>query len=152
MANNLQKWLGTQGWNPFRELTQAGDSMERLMNEMLAARKSQGDIANFAPNCDIEEDGNKYVLKFDLPGVSKDQVKVEVNGDQLTVRAERKQEKKSESKKTYLSEIYYGSYMRSFTLPSTVAEKDVDAKFENGVLTVTVPKTEASKIKQIPVQ
>ena len=67
------------------------------------------------------------------------------------IRAERKEEKKSESKKKYLSEMYYGSYARSFTLPGPVDEKKVEAKFENGVLTVTVPKTESLKAKQIPV-
>jgi HSP20 family protein len=96
---------------------------------------------------------NKSLSPFrDLPGVSKEQVKVETDKDQLTVRAERKEEKKSETKKKYLTEMYYGSYVRSFTLPSPVDEKKVDAKFENGVLTITIPKTEASKAKQIPVQ
>jgi len=84
--------------------------------------------------------------------VFKDQVKVEVNNDQLTVHAERKDEKQSENNKKYLSEVYYGSYTRSFTLPTAMDEKKIDAKFENGILTITVLKTEALKAKQIPVQ
>lgn len=90
--------------------------------------------------------------KPDLPGVSKEQVKVEVNKDQLTVFAERKEEKKYDSKKKFLSEVHYGFYSRTFTLPGSMDEKKVDAKFENGVLTVTVPKTEALQSKQIPIQ
>jgi DNA-binding response OmpR family regulator len=77
-------------------------------------RRIGGDMAEFSPSCDIEEDGNRYILKFDIPGVKKDQVKVEVDGDRLTVRAERKEEKKSEYKGNWsfgdpsFSTIYFG--------------------------------------------
>ncbi|MGZ3691625.1 MAG: Hsp20/alpha crystallin family protein [Pseudobdellovibrio sp.] len=153
MSKSLQRWLDNKTINPFRELAQVEDSFERLFSEMLNAKRSNGaQVTEFAPTCDIEEDGNKYMLKFDLPGVTKDQVKVEVNGDQLTVRAERKEEKKSEGKRKFLAEVFYGSYVRSFTLPAALEEKNVDAKFENGVLTVTIPKTEASNTKQIAIQ
>lgn len=124
MANMLERWMEKQLSNPF----------------------------GFSPSCEVSEEENSYILKFDLPGVKKDQVKVEANQNELTVRAERKEEKKSETKKKYLSEVSYGSYMRSFTLPEPIDQKAVDAKFENGVLTITVPKTKvASSSKQIEV-
>lgn len=144
--SNLERWFNSKKLSPFRDLTQIEDSFDRMMNEMLTKR----DV--FIPSCDVAEEGNNYILKFDMPGVSKSQVKVEVIDNQLTVSAERKEEKKQESKKKYLSEVYYGSYTRSFTLPGAVDEKKVDAKFENGVLTITVPKTGALQTKQIPVQ
>ena len=153
MTKSLQRWFDNKTNNPFRELAQLEGSFDRMFNDMLSAKRNSGsEMTEFVPSCDVEEEGNRYLLKFDLPGVAKDQVKVEVNGDQLTVRAERKEEKKSESKRKYLSEVYYGSYVRSFTLPGPVEEKNVDAKFENGVLTVVIPKTEALKAKQITIQ
>lgn len=152
MSNALELWLENKSLNPFRELSPFDDSFDRLFKEMLALKKKNGlkDFA-FSPSCEVAEDGNNYVMKFDLPGVPKDQVKVEIDKDQITVTAERKEEKKQESKKKFLSEVYYGSYTRSFTLPGPVDEKKVEAKFDNGVLTVTVPKTEVTKSKQIPV-
>lgn len=73
------------------------------------------------------------------------------NMERFMVSAERREEKKSEDKKSRYSEISYGSYQRRFTLPSAVDEKKVDAKFEDGVLMVTLPKTESTKTKQIAV-
>lgn len=152
MSNALERWFDNKSLSPFRDFSQVQESFDRLFNEFMNLKRTNGlQSLSFSPSCEISEEDSNYILKFDLPGVTKDQVKVEVDKDQLTIRAERKEEKKSESKKKYLSEMYYGSYTRSFTLPGPVDEKRVDAKFENGVLTVTVPKTEALKAKQIPV-
>jgi HSP20 family protein len=152
MSNALERWFDNKSLSRFRDFSQVQESFDRLFNEFMNVKKTNGmQSLSFSPSCEIAEEDNNYILKFDLPGVTKDQVKVEADKDQLTIRAERKEEKKSESKKKYLSEMYYGSYTRSFTLPGPVDEKKVDAKFENGVLTVTVPKTESLKAKQIPV-
>lgn len=151
MSKSLQRWFESKTSNPFRELARAEDAFERFIDEMAGSKNLASGLAEFSPSCDIEEEGNRYLMKFDLPGVKKDQVKVEVDGDRLTVRAERREEKKSETKKKYLSEVSYGSYVRTFTLPGPVEEKNIDAKFENGVLTIAVPKTEAQQAKQIPV-
>lgn len=153
MPNALERWFDRrQQLSPFRDFSQVQESFDRLFNEFMNLKKTNGlQEFGFSPSCEIAEEGNNYVMTFDLPGVKKDQVKVEADNDQLTIRAERKDEKKSESKKKYLSEVYYGSYARTFTLPGPVDEKKIQAKFENGVLTVTVPKTESLKAKQIPV-
>ncbi|MGE3975522.1 MAG: Hsp20/alpha crystallin family protein [Bdellovibrionales bacterium] len=152
MSNALELWFDNKKMNTFRELSQFDDSFDRLFNEMLTLKKKNGlQEFNFSPSCEIVDEGNNYVMKFDLPGVTKDQVKVEIDKNQLTVSAERKEEKKKETKKKFLSEISYGAYTRSFTLPGSVDEKKVDANFNNGVLTITVPKTEAVNTKQIPI-
>ena len=150
MSNSIDSWLGRKKLNPFREFSQIEDSFDRLMNEMVTMRRGNQQPA-FSPSCDITENTNQYILKFDLPGVSKDQIQVEVNRDQLVVHAERKDEARSEGDRKFLSEVFYGSYTRSFTLPSSMDEKKVDAKFENGVLTIVVPKSDGLKSKQIPV-
>jgi HSP20 family protein len=152
MANALDRWFDNRTLSPIRDITAFEDSFDRLFNEFVNLRRTGGaqEIA-FAPSCEVLEEGNNYVMKFDLPGVPKNQVSVEFADDQLTIKAERKEEKKNESAKKYLSEMYYGSYSRTFTLPGPVDEKKVDAKYENGVLTVTVPKMESHKAKQIPI-
>ena len=153
MSNAIEKWFDNKRLSTFTDLSPLQESFDRLFNDFMSLKKTNGlKDFNFSPSCEVLEEGSNYILKVDLPGVSKELVSVEVDQDQLTIRAERKEEKKSESKKKHLSEMYYGSYARSFTLPGPVDEKKVDAKFENGVLTVTVPKTESLKAKQIPVQ
>jgi HSP20 family protein len=152
MSSALERWFDSRRPTTFRELSRLQDSFDSLFSDFVPLKKGIGSQElTFAPNCEVSEEGNNYWLKFDLPGVSKDQVKVEVDKDQLTVRAERREEKKSESKKKYLSEVYYGSYSRSFTLPTPIDENQIDAKFENGVLTISVPKIEIAKTKQIPI-
>lgn len=150
--SNLERWFQVNNFSRSHDFSQLEDSLDRLINEMIAAKKGRMSSFNFEPSCEVLDEGKNYLLKFDLPGVTKDQVKVQVDKDQLTVFAERKEEQKHETKRKFLSEVHYGSYSRSFTLPGPVDEKKVDAKFENGVLTITIPKTETLQSKQIPVQ
>ena len=153
MSNPVEKWFDNKRLSPLREFSQMQDSFDRLMSDFMGMKKTNAlENYGFSPSCEIAEEGNNLVMKFDLPGVTKDQVRVETNQDQLTIHAERKEEHTTDTKKKYLSEVYYGSYDRTFTLPGPVDEKKIAAKFENGVLTITVPKTEALKAKQIPVQ
>lgn len=136
---------------PYRMLTRLQSDLDRLFEDF-AGGEQRFFGSDFSPSCELCEEKSNYVMKFDMPGVKKEDVKIEIEGNQLTVSAERKEEKKSEDKKRRYSEVSYGSYRRSFTLPSPIDDKKADAKFENGVLTVTVPKTEMSKAKQISVQ
>lgn len=152
MNNMIEKWLD-KSIIPSKSLMQLEDSFDRFLNDFKLMRSSgKLNDMSFTPSCEIVEDEKAYVMKFDLPGVSKENVKVEIDQDRLTVTAERKQEKSQDDKKKFLSEISYGYYTRSFTLPSAMDEKKLDAKFKDGVLTVTIPKTETSKTKVVPVQ
>lgn len=155
MANTLEKWFEGKRMTPFRDFDQLRDlqnSFDRVLSDLLDSKKlSKIEAADFHPSCEVTENNNSYMLKFDLPGVTKDQVKVAVDKDRLTVSAERKEEKHDETGKKVFSEIFYGSYSRTFTLPNPVDEKLVEAKFSNGVLTVKIPKTKSVEAKQIPV-
>lgn len=155
MANIPSLWRGSRAASPFfREFSRYQDRMDRFMDELLDLRGEEGGpMGDFVPSCEIVEEDRNFILKADLPGVKKEDVKVEVVGDHLTIRAERKEEKNvKEGKRRYVSEISYGSYVRSFTLPQPIDAKNVDARFENGVLFVTVAKAEESKAKQISIQ
>ena len=147
---NLELWRPFT--NPFREMTRMGSAFDKMFENFPDVTRRVGENGfAFAPSCEVSEENNNYILKFDLPGIPKDQLKIELADNQLTVSAERKEEKKSDTKKTHLEELNYGSYMRTFTLPSAVDEKKVDAKYDSGVLTITISKLESAKAKQIAI-
>ncbi len=153
MSNAIEKWMDKRALRPFGHFSPFQESFDRLFNDFMSLQRTNGfQGLAFSPSCEVIDSGDHYVLKADLPGVRKEDLKVEVDRDLLTIQAERQEEKKHESKKKFVSEMYYGSYSRSFTLPGLADEKKVDAKFDNGVLTVTVPKVESSKSKQIHFQ
>lgn len=154
MKNPVDVWRERN--NPFRELKKVRDEFDRVFDDMLPQFSNGTSLidsaAAFNPSCDIREDKTNYYLKFDMPGMKKDQIKVEMSDGMLTVSAERKDEKTKESARQYRSEVFYGSYSRSLKIPTSVDEKKVDAQYVDGVLSVTLPKTEATQVKQIPVQ
>lgn len=155
MPKELTKMTNRSIFNPFRELSIMDNSFDRLFNELSAFRRSADIEGWFSPSCDIVDDKTHYTMKFDMPGVDKKDLKVELNEHQLTVSAERRSETETDEKNKYLSEIRYGSYTRSFTLPEQVDEKKIEAKLDNGVLTLKVPKTEitkSTKSQQIAIQ
>lgn len=147
MKNPIELWRGSR--NPFREMQH---QMDRLFDEFSNWPAAETTVAGaINPRCNVSEDAGNYYVKFEIPGISKDQIKVELNNNVLSVSAERKEEKKREDEKQYYSEFSYGSYYRSMTLPTAVDEKKVDANFENGVLSLKLPKIEGSKAKQIAI-
>lgn len=148
---NLELWRNRFG-NPFRELAKMQADLDRVFQDFGTQFPRATAMKELSPNCEITEDKENYMLKFDLPGVDKEHVKVEVDRNLLTISAERREEKKTDDKKTHFSEISYGAFTRSFTLPNAIDESKVDAKFDKGVLTVTVPKTETMQTKRISVQ
>lgn len=155
MNKELSKMTNRGILNPFRELSLFDNNFGRLFNELASFRKGADIEGWFSPSCDIVDDKTQYVMKFDMPGVDKKDLKVELSEHQLTVSAERHSESETDEKDKYLSEIRYGSYTRSFTLPEQVDEKKIEAKLDNGVLTLKVPKTEitkSAKSQQIAIQ
>lgn len=100
------------------------------------------------PVCDVHETDKDYVLEFDLPGVKKDEINIEVVGNQIVVSGERRQEKKEEGKQ-HRMERRYGSFQRVFTLTDEIDADAIEANYHEGVLTLTVPKSEEAKPRKI---
>ena len=142
-------------WEPTRELSTLRDRMDRLFNETFG-RGWGGEeglsTSVWTPPVDVFETPESIVLKADLPDVNKDEVDVSIENNTLTLKGERKLEKETKEKNFYRMERSYGTFSRSFTLPPNVAADRVEASFENGVLTLTLPKREESKPKQIKVK
>jgi HSP20 family protein len=108
-------------------------------------------LLDFEPLCDVEEDEQHFTLTFDLPGVTQDDVRVELRDNQLVVSGERKREESEKKGTVYVAERAYGSFSRSFTLPQNVDLEKIEASFEDGVLCLSVPKADVAKPRQIPI-
>ena len=104
------------------------------------------------PAVDIAEQENEYEVKVELPGVSKEDVKISLESNILTIKGEKKEEKEEKKTNLHRVERSYGMFQRSFTLPTTVKSDKIDATFSDGVLTITLPKVEEAKPKQIEVK
>jgi HSP20 family protein len=126
-----------------------------VFEEWPAARMTT-DMAkyNFNPNCEVNEDKNAYYLKVDLPGVPKENIKIDLHENRLTISGERKVEKAAEDKdsKTHFSEIFYGNFSRSMTFPMAVDAEKTEAKYDAGVLNLTITKKTTANSRQITVK
>jgi len=125
--------------------------MDRWLDGFFTPRTPSGE-ATFSPPVDIEETAEAYIVHADLPGVSGKDVKVSLDGDTLTLRAERKREQTSKDGSLHRTERVYGSFERSFTLTAPVRADQVKASYKNGVLEIHVPKSEATKAREIEVE
>ncbi|HEX6690441.1 MAG TPA: Hsp20/alpha crystallin family protein [Burkholderiales bacterium] len=101
---------------------------------------------------DVAEKNGAYVVKGDLPGVKKDDIRITVDGAQVTLEAEVKQEKSTDSERVLHTERSYGKVSRVFTLPQEIDEAAVEARFQDGVLELKLPKKQAAARKQITIQ
>jgi len=112
---------------------------------------SQPFMGGWMPAIDLSEDKDNYVLKAEVPGMKKEEIEISLHEGVVTISGERKQEEKHESADMYRSERFFGRFHRSVSLPSAVDAEKVAASYKDGILTVTLPKSEASKRKHIPV-
>lgn len=136
--------------SPLREMDEFFDRMFDLRRWM----KAWPVAAEFEwrPATDVIETDKEIVLKAELPGVKKEDVSVEIEGNTLTIKGERKEEKEEKGKKMHRVERFYGSFMRSFTLPENVDAKAIAAEMKDGVLEVHLPKTAAPERKATKVE
>jgi HSP20 family protein len=140
-------------WEPFREFAILQDRMNRLFRESYndAGRDESLTSTSFAPAVDVYEDEHKVTLKIEVPGIDEKDIDVRVENNTLTVSGERKIEKEEKEENYRRVERQYGSFVRTFTLPSTVDNEHVTANYEKGVLNITLPKKAEAKPKQIKV-
>ena len=135
-------------WNPFREYGLAPGRWTRLFGEP-SPPLARG---RFAPSVDIGEDNDRYVVTVELPGSKKEDITVEMKDQVLTIRGEKRNEREEKKEHSHWIERSYGSFSRSFTLPSNAVGDRIKAEFREGVLTVEVPKAEEAKPKTISIK
>ena len=137
---------------PFSELSTVRNEMDRLWNRFLddwplPTMFTKG----WAPMADISETKDKLIVKAELPGLDPEDIKLSLSGNLLTIEGEKKKEKEEKDEHHYYLERYSGAFQRSFRLPVEVQEDKIEAKFDKGVLTITMPKTAKTQKKEIKI-
>ena len=127
-----------------------GRSLDRLVEDLW--RTSAVPTApGFAPRLEVVEQESEFLVTAELPGLEEKDFQLEVHGNVLTLRGEKRSETSGEQKGRHFSERVYGEFRRAIELPVEVASDKASASFKNGVLTVTLPKAETAKVRHIPV-
>jgi len=145
--------MAIERWDPFRELENLQGRMGRLFEEALGrpmGREPSDGL--WAPAVDIMEDEHNILVKAELPDIDEKNVEIKVEDNVLTLRGEKKLEREEKKENYHLIESSYGSFSRSFTLPGTVEQDKISAKYDKGVLRVTLPKKEETKPKTVKIQ
>jgi len=148
MSNRLDFWRGSN-WNPFRDIM----SLQRNMDKMLESMPVDvmATTAHFNPACDIEESDTHYLVCADLPGVPKENIKVDVTENQLIISGDRQQERKDTKSGTYVTERFSGHFERRFSLPTSIDADKIEAAYQDGVLRIALPKSAYAQARQVKI-
>src|ERR1700747_198136 len=138
-------------WEPFGGATTLQDQVNRLFHDVFERQGGESSLTAWAPAVDIYESEHELVGKADLPDIDPKDLDIRVENNILTIRGERKFEKKVNEDNYLRVERAYGSFARSFSLPNTVKTEGIRAEYRNGVLTVRMAKREESKAKQVKI-
>jgi HSP20 family protein len=125
--------------------------LRREIDRLFDDTFTRGDGASFTPAVDIKENENEIRLEVELPGIKPDEVEIIAENDVLTIRGQKESERKEGDDRFQIVERAYGTFMRTFQLPQGVDENQIKADFENGVLTVHIPKTALPQPKRIQI-
>ncbi len=138
--------------DPFRELMSLRSAMDRLFDSTFLGTPWEGPLFLEELPLDVAETTDAYIVKASIPGINPDDVEVTFSGRTLTIKGEVKSEQEKEDVHYHLRERRYGSFARSLTLPTPVQSDAIEARYEHGVLTLTLPKTEEARPKRITVR
>jgi HSP20 family protein len=146
---------GMTRWQPFREFASLQDRVNRLFSEFLP--EMDGNLPSsltaswFSPKTDVYEEDDHILLEMDIPGFHQEDLNITVENNVLTVSGERKPDEERKQDRYQRNERFFGSFSRTFTLPATVDPDHIEAKYENGVLYLTMPKKAEAKPRQIKI-
>ncbi|MDY6825050.1 MAG: Hsp20/alpha crystallin family protein [Thermodesulfobacteriota bacterium] len=147
--NALTPSIWRNNWLKRHENTQ-GDLFDRLFEDFGMPALTNRE-ASWVPAIDVSETDNEYLVKAELPGLKKEDIDISLNNGILTLKGEKKQEKKDDNENYHFRESYFGTFTRSLRLPNDASEEKVDATYHDGVVTVSVPKSEKAKPKKIKI-
>lgn len=140
--NALTKWFPES-----RELFPRSDFFGRVFDEFDSFFENE----KLTPKLEIKENDSSLILKAELPGMTKDDISVELKDSILTISGEKKIEKEDKNEKYHRTEISYGKFSRSFHVPMNVDSENIQANFKDGILNIEIPKAESEKTKQITI-
>jgi len=139
------------GWSPFDQLTNLRDEINRLF-EVPSTNGTSGGLNNWGPALDLYEDKENLLLRAELPGLKKEDIEISLHEGTVTISGERRNEKNYEGGQASRQERLFGRFTRSLVLPKNVDAGKVKASYKDGILVVTLPKTEDAKPRQIEIQ
>lgn len=138
-------------WNPWNEMTNFQRSFESLLDRLPAFSSAEAALATLAPDCDLLETDAAYLMTFEIPGVSKDDVKIEAFENQIRISGEKKSSRNEKQGSHHLTERMYGRFERQFALPTKVQIDKVEANYRDGVLKLTIPKASGTVSRQVKI-
>lgn len=143
-------------WDPFRDMLAVRTQMDRIMDEWLkesnGTENSENGQSTMRLPLDVSENENNFVVKASVPGINPEDLEINFNDNMLTIQGETKEERVNENERYHLRERRFGRFVRSMTLPVAVNADAIDAQYDNGVLTLTLPKAEETKPRKINVR
>jgi len=153
LAMTLMRWQRPDlpDWSPLDQISRLREEMNRLFDSPVAGLSRGQFFSSWGPVVDLYEDKNNLIVRAELPGMKKEEIDVSLQNGALTISGERRREEKHEQSETSRAERFFGRFQRSVILPVAVAAEKIKASYKDGILTVTLPKTEEAKPKQIEV-
>ena len=150
----LMRWQRpeTTTWAPWDQWTNLREEINRLFEAPFGEVGHESEFFGWAPAVDLYEDKDHLIVKAELPGMRKEDIDISLHQGSLIISGERKAESQNEDGDTSRSERFFGRFQRALELPKPVDANGVTATYKEGILTVTLPKTEESKPKQISVK
>jgi len=139
-------------WSPVEQLSTLSEEINRLFDSPFGEFTQHMELFNgWTPALDVYEDKDNLIVKAELPGMKREEIDISFHDGTLTISGERKYEQKNQDAETYRAERFFGKFHRTLTLPKPVQSDKATATYKDGILTVTLPKTEEAKPKQIQV-
>jgi HSP20 family protein len=154
MAWELQTWKPFRELAPFREFDRMRKEMDRLWDSFFEGglrRRAEGG-GEWLPSLDVSETKNELVVKAEVPGMDPKDIDISLSDGMLTIKGEKKQEKEEKEADYHLVERSYGAFTRSVQLPKEVQSEKINASYKNGILKITLPKSEEAKKKEIKIK
>ena len=151
---NIVKWQRPTltNWPGFGRLSDLRDEIDRLFESPLTElTRTSNLLSGWTPALDVHEDKNNFIVKAELPGMKREDIEVAWHNGTLSISGERKAESQQAEAEVYRAERFFGRFQRTVALPAAIAADQVKAAYKDGILTITLPKTEEAKPKQIDV-
>ena len=153
MAWELQTWKPFTELAPFKEFERVRRQMDRLWDSFLeGGLRRRADEEEWLPSLDVAETKNELVVKAEVPGMDPKDIDISLSDGRLTIKGEKRQEKEEKGADYHLVERSYGSFIRSVQLPREVQGDKISASYKNGILKITLPKSEEAKKKEIKIK
>jgi HSP20 family protein len=141
-------------WKPFRELERMRREIDRVWDSFFGEKPlmKAGEVGEWLPSLDVAETNNDIVVKAEIPGMDPKDIDISLSNDILTIKGEKKQEKEEKEENYHLIERSYGKFVRSVRLPGEVKSAKINASYKDGVLNITLPKSEEAKKKEVKIK